>query len=35
VTLALSALEREGLIEVDDGQIAVRDLASLRAAPDA
>jgi CRP-like cAMP-binding protein len=35
VTLALNALEREGLIEIDEGQIVVRDLASLRAASEA
>ncbi len=35
VTLALNALEREGLIAVDDGRIVVSDLEALRAASEA
>jgi len=30
VTLALNALEREGLVQIDEGQIVVCDLASLK-----
>jgi len=35
VSLALGALERDGLIQVDDGRIVVRDLDALRSASDA